>query len=202
MKTHKLAIEHLSKNDPLMARLAGRIKLKPAKKRKNHFRSLVTAIISQQLSTKVADVIIGRFLNLYGGKFPSPPAILKTNNKKLRAIGLSYQKISYIKNLAKAIETRNLEINKLKKLSDEEVIAELVKIKGIGRWTAEMFLIFSLGHLDIYSYGDLGLKNAVKRLYKIDPKYHTKKLAKLLDTWKPYRSVASRLLWKSLELKD
>ena len=200
MDKHKAALRHLAKQDPVMAGLIKRLKLEPLELRKNHFAALVRSIIAQQLSTKVARTLNKRFLELYGGKFPPAETIIGTAEKKLRGIGLSFQKVSYIKNLAAAVANGQINFKKLVRQSDEEIIAQLTRIKGIGRWTAEMFLIFSLGHMDVYSHADLGLKNAVKKLYNIDPKFHTRKLKKLLDTWAPYKSHASRLLWKSLDL--
>ena len=200
MNHHQKALRHLAKRDKVMAGLVKQIKLQPLAARKNHFQSLVTSIISQQLSVKAAATIEQRFVDLFKGRFPSSSEILKKSDRVLRKSGLSGSKISYIKNIAREVEQGRLNFKKLSKKSDEEIIAELTQIKGIGRWTAEMFLIFSLRHLDIYSQGDLGLKNAVTKLYKINPKFHTRKLQTILENWKPYRSVASRLLWKSLEL--
>lgn len=199
---HKKALKHLAKQDAVMAGLVRQINLPPAKKRQNHFRSLVSSIISQQLSTRVAEVIVGRLKSLYPRPFPSAQAILNTPNKKLRAIGLSYQKIAYIKNLASAVKEGEVDFKTLTKKSDEEIITELIKIKGIGLWTAEMFLIFSLSRPDVFSSGDLGLNKAVKKLYNINIKKHPKKTVKLLETWKPFRSLASRLLWQSLKIKS
>jgi DNA-3-methyladenine glycosylase II len=136
---------------------------------------------------------------IFGGKFPSFTTLIKTPEAKLRAVGLSGQKISYIKNLAKAVERGEVDFEKFKKMGDEEIIEHLTRVKGIGRWTAEMFLIFSMNRPDVFSHGDLGLKNAIKKLYKIDPKIHTKKLEKIINSWKPHRSLASRHLWASLK---
>lgn len=212
------SFRHLSKQDPVLARVIKSAKLRPLKPRKNHFKSLVVAIINQQLSTKAAETIEARFVSLFGGsfhkfrgrsgpswgegKFPKPAEILKVSNKKLRACGLSLRKISYIKYLAKAVEQKKIDFKKLQKATDEEIINTLTRFKGIGRWTAEMFLIFSLARPDVFSVGDLGLKNAIKKLYKIDAVKHKKKLIKLVDSWKPYRTAAARHLWASLKLKD
>jgi len=198
--SHKKSLLHLSKVDPIMAGVIKRAKVEPLRPRKNHFESLVVAIINQQLSGKAADTIEKRFRSLFGGKFPKPAQVLKLSDVKLRRAGLSFQKISYIKNIARAVERGSLDFRKMKNLDDEEIIVSLTKIKGIGRWTAEMFLMFSLARPNVFSLGDLGLRNGLKKMYKIDAKRHHKKLQKLLDLWHPHKTTASRHLWVSLRL--
>ncbi|MEK9178784.1 MAG: DNA-3-methyladenine glycosylase 2 family protein, partial [Patescibacteria group bacterium] len=119
-------------------------------------------------------------------------------DEKIRSAGISYQKISYIKDLAKKFQNKQIEFDKFDKLTDEKIIDELVSVRGIGRWTAEMFLIFGLGRPDVFSYGDLGLRRAIERLYKIQDLSEIEAI-RISEKWKPYRSVASRFLWKSLE---
>jgi len=161
------------------------------------YEGLIESIVSQQLSVKAADTIFARFLKLFKSKaFPKPKDILKMKDDKLRSAGISYQKISYIKSVATAFETKQIDHKIIKKLSDEEVILELTKIKGVGRWTAEMKLIFTLNRPDVFSLGDLGLRNAIKNLYGITDK---KEILKLSENWKPYRSTACWYLWRSLE---
>ncbi len=157
------------------------------------FEDLISSIVSQQLSTKAADTIWNRFTRLC----KTPEEILATPDNKIRACGISYSKIKYIKGIAEAIINQQLIIANLQNLPDEEVIVELTKLKGVGKWTAEMFLIFSLQRPDIFSLGDLGLRNAVAKHYKVD-RDDLKKIAKLSEKWQPYRSWASRYLWKSL----
>src|SRR3989338_6683337 len=200
MNFHKKALRHLSKNDKAMAGIIRQLKLKPLAPAKNHFQSLVVSIINQQLSGKAADTITRRFVGLFGKGFPRPEAILKLSYAKLRTAGLSFSKISYIKNITQALKNREIDFKKLKIATDEEIIQALTKLKGIGRWTAEMFLIFSLARPDVFSKGDLGLRNAVKKLYKIDAIKNKKKIDALKNLWKPHRSLASRHLWASLEL--
>lgn len=159
---------------------------------------LIDSIISQQLSGKAAATIFGRFKNLYSKGFPTPQQILKTPDDKIRACGISYSKISYIKGICKAIIDRTLNIKTITKFEDEEFIVELTKLKGVGRWTAEMILIFSLRRLDIFSTGDLGLRTAVSKLYKVD-RDDRQKIEKLAKKWSPFRSLASWYLWRSLE---
>ncbi len=185
-----------------MAGLIAQIELRPRRGKKgSRFQALVQSILSQQLSTKVADVIIARFINLYKPKkFPTPTDVLKTKDEKLRALGISYSKISYIKNLAEHIENKKLKLNTVHKLENEALIEHLVQVKGIGRWTAEMFMMFMLERPDVFSHGDLGLKNAIIRLYKLkDPT--PQKIERIAKKWSPYKTLASRYLWASLDNK-
>lgn len=165
----------------------GSCTIKPISKSK-YFEDLVDAICSQQLSGKAAKTIFGRFKNLLIKV--TPGNIISKTDQELRNCGLSWQKVSYIKDLAIKTANGELQIEKLDKLSDEKIIAELVKVKGIGKWTAEMFLMFSLARPDILPKDDLGINKALKSL-KIS--------AKDTDKWKPYRTVASWYLWRSLE---
>lgn len=160
------------------------------------FEELIESIISQQLSMKAADTIFARFKNLFGKKFPTPKQVLKMEDEKLRSCGMSFAKVSYVKSVANAFISDLIDIEKIKKQSDEEVIEELTQIKGVGRWTAEMILIFTLNRPDIFSIGDLGIRNAIRNLYGITDK---KEILKLSETWKPYRSTACWYLWRSLE---
>lgn len=160
------------------------------------YEELIESIISQQLSGKAADTIYKRFLSLFSNKFPSAKQILEADTKKLRSAGMSYSKASYIKNIAKAFKDKTLSIEKIEKLSDDDVKKELVKIKGIGNWTAEMTLIFTLKRQDVFSLGDAGLRRAIKNLYKIEK---IEDILKLAESWKPKRSYACWYLWRSLE---
>jgi len=161
------------------------------------FSELVESIISQQLSNKAASTIYNRFLALFkGNEFPTPEQLLKIDVEKLRGAGMSYSKANYIKNVAKAFKTGDLNIQKIKKMPDEEIIATLTKIKGVGKWTAEMILIFTLKREDVFSLGDAGLKKAVKNLYGITDE---KEILQLSESWKPNRSFACWYLWKFLD---
>lgn len=195
----KLSAEkHLSKVDPKFGELIKVVNLSVQRKsRRTHFEALVEAIVSQQLSVKAADTIFFRFVALFG-KFPKPEQILKMKESKLREVGLSYQKISYIKDLATKVLSKDLKLNTLSRLDNEAVITELVKVKGIGRWTAEMFLMFSLLRPDVFSSGDLGLRNAIIKLYKLKKPPTEKQLERITKKWSPHRTTASRYLWKSL----
>ena len=161
------------------------------------YEKLVENIIGQQLSGKAADTIYSRFLALFKhGKFPSLDELLKIDAEKLRSAGMSYSKANYIKNIAKAFKDGDLDIKKIIKMTDEEVIQTLTKIKGVGKWTAEMILIFTLKREDVFSLGDAGLRRAIKNLYNIEKDID---ILKLVEKWKPFRSHASWYLWRSLE---
>lgn len=162
-------------------------------------QQMIESIISQQLSIKAATTIYNRFLDLFKkSAFPTPDEILKIDTEKLRSAGMSYSKASYVKNIAKAFKEKQIVIEKIVKMSDEEVITELTKIKGVGKWTAEMILIFTLKREDVFSIGDAGLRRAIKNLYKLE---NEKDILKLTEKWKPKRSLASWYLWRSLENK-
>lgn len=164
------------------------------------FTDLVSSIVSQQLSTKAAATIWGRFEAIFSQKKVTPRKLLKVSNDIIRESGVSYSKIKYMKGLAELIVKKQLDLSKVYELPDEDVIVELTKVKGVGRWTAEMILMFSLSREDVFSLGDLGLRNAVAKLYGIN-RDDLKKIEKLSFKWKPYRTYASMYLWKSLDNK-
>jgi DNA-3-methyladenine glycosylase II len=194
------AQKHLKKVDPILSKIIGRVKLTERKAHKRYFESLCVAIINQQLSGKAAATIEKRFTSLFkGAGFPSPRQVLLKSDAKLRTAGLSFQKIGYIKSLAKLVDAGKINFRKFAKLSDEEIIEILTQVKGIGRWTAEMFLMFCLNRPDVFSHGDLGLKNAVKKWYKLDKDRHSKKYHQLINSWSPHRTAAARYLWASLD---
>ena len=171
-------------------------------KRKNdQFAVLVESIISQQLATKAAEAIFQRFKNLYP-KFPSATQILSTRKTRLRSVGLSEMKVEYLKDLAKHVQEGKLNMRLLSKMSDEDVIDHLTQVKGIGRWTAEMFLIFSLGRQDIFPVDDLGLRKGVQMVFSLPELPKPKDAEKLGERWRPYRSIATWYLWKSLKKFD
>lgn len=164
----------------------------------DYFVALCDEIVSQQLSGKVADVIFQRFKKLFPKEQISAKGVLQLTHEQLRKVGMSNAKTRYIKDLAEKVENKEVHLEKLAFLENEEVIAELTKIKGIGRWTAEMFLMFTLGREDIFSHGDLGLKNAMKKLYNLENP--TKEAVEMITIkWSPYRTYACRVLWRSLE---
>lgn len=196
-KSNSSAILHLSK-DPVMKTLISTYGELFFDWESDLYEDLIDSIISQQLSVKAAATISKRFKALYGETFPTPKEILAMPDDNIRECGISYSKIKYIKGIAEAIEKKEIDLEKLPKLRDEEVIAELTKLKGIGRWTAEMTLMFTLKRLDVFSMGDLGLRNAVSRLYHVD-RDDLEKIEKISKKWSPYRTIAARYLWKSLD---
>jgi DNA-3-methyladenine glycosylase II len=165
----------------------------------NYFQALCRSIIGQQLSVKAAATIHSRVQELFAGnQIPGPRAFLKLPLRRLRRAGLSRQKIKYMRSLAQFILRHQTEFSRLNRLADEEIITLLTQINGIGRWTAEMFLIFTLGREDVFSHGDLGLQNAIRKLYKLRQKPSLRKTMQLSQKWRPYRSIASLYLWASL----
>lgn len=169
------------------------------KKRKNICLYLCASIMSQQLSTKVADIIYKRFLGLYGDKEPTPQQIADTPFEKLRGIGLSNAKVSYVQNVARYALEHNMEDKKLYKMSNEEVMHFLLPIKGVGKWTVEMLLMFALAREDVFAVDDLGIQQGMCKLYKIDPtdkKAMKEKMLKIADKWSPYRTYACMLIWR------
>lgn len=202
-KIPSLHIEHLSKDKKLVPLLQT---LEPylLKKRKNVCLRLCASIMSQQLSTKVAEVIFKRFLELYGGDEPTPQQILDTPFDKLRGIGLSNAKVNYVQNVARYLMEHKADDKKLYKMSDEEVIDFLVPIKGVGRWTVEMLLMFTLGREDVFAVDDLGIQQAMTRIYKLDAadkKGMKEKMLKISAKWAPYRTYACFYLWKYKDTK-
>lgn len=173
-------------------------------KRKNIALRLIASIMSQQLSVKVATVIYARFLALYDGKEPTPRQIMDTPTPTLRAIGLSNAKVSYVHNVARFAVEEQLTDKKLEKMTDEEVIKYLTQIKGVGRWTVEMLLMFYLGREDVFAIDDWGLQQAMIKIYKLDntdKKAFREKLLKISGKWSPYRTYACRYLWAWKDMK-
>ena len=196
-------IEHLSKDKKLIP-LLQTAKPYELKKRKNVCLRLCASIMSQQLSTRVAEVIFKRFLELYGAKEPTPQQIIDTPFDKLRAIGLSNAKVNYVQNVAKYLLEHNADDKKLIKMSDEEVVAFLTPIKGVGKWTVEMLLMFTLGREDVFAVDDLGIQQAMAKVYKLDltdKKSLREKMLKISAKWSPYRTYACFYLWKYKEIK-
>lgn len=166
---------------------------------KDYFGKLAESIVSQQLSTKVADVIELRARTAIGGVW-EPSVVLSTDIEVLRSAGLSYGKVNYIRNIAEAFLDGTVTPDTLEGMDDHLVIEQLVKIKGVGVWTAEMFLMFTLARPDVFSVGDYGLRKAMSNLYGMDIKAKPAEFLEIAKSWQPNRTLASRVLWKSLEL--
>jgi DNA-3-methyladenine glycosylase II len=191
----------LLRRDPVLASLIrrhGPCGLAAAQ-RADHFSALVRAITGQQLSTKAATTIYGRMVALMPGGVPTPAGFACVTDEELRAAGMSRQKIAYLRDLCGKITAEVLDLTALDTLPDEEVINALVTVKGIGRWSAEMFLIFRLHRPDVLPVGDLGIVVAVQRAYRLRTRPKPDRLRKIGEAWRPYRSVASWYLWRSLD---
>jgi len=195
------AVNHLKKSDPVLAKLI--LEIGPCRyDRQNfgtHFDALCRSIIFQQLSGKAASTIRDRFLNLFDNRVPTPDALLAIPEDKLRAVGLSRQKTAYLRDLAGKVHTGELPLDHVDSLSDPEVIEHLVQVKGIGVWTAQMFLMFQLGRLDVLPDLDLGIRNAIKKAYRVRGVPTAKRIAKIGEPWRPYASIACWYLWRSLD---
>ena len=163
------------------------------------FEALVHAIMSQQLSTKAAATIARRFDELFGGRFPKPAQVLTKSDEELRSVGLSGMKTSFIKDLSRRVVDGSLRLKEFDGMSDDEVIESLTAVRGIGRWTAEMFLMFRLHRPDVLPVGDLGIVRAMQRAYRMRKEPSKERMTKIGEAWRPYRSVACWYLWASLD---
>jgi len=191
-------IPHIS-NDKKLKKIVEASQPHKLVKRKNICTYLCASIMSQQLSTKVADVIYKRFINLFEGKEPTPQQILETPFEKLKGIGLSNAKVNYVKNVAQFEIEFGMDAKKLGKMTNEEVIEYLIVIKGVGRWTIEMLLMFALGREDVFAVDDLGIQHSMIRLYKLDSSDKKKlkeEMLRLSARWSPYRTYACVHLWR------
>jgi DNA-3-methyladenine glycosylase II len=172
------------------------------RQRKDHLTALTGAIVSQQLSTKAAATIFGRFAALFpDGTITGAATIAEFDDATLRGVGLSGQKVSYLRDLSARIIDGRLNLDELEELEDDAVIERLTAVRGFGRWTAEMFLMFRLHRPDILPVGDLGIVTAVQKLYRLRKRPDAKRLMKIGEAWRPYRSVASWYLWQSLRME-
>jgi len=192
------------RRDPVLAPIIKAIGpcLLAERQRKDHLTALCNAIVSQQLSTKAAATIFGRFLALFPEQtIPGHAAITAVDDPTLRSVGLSGQKVGYLRDLCAKLGDGSLVMHELDRLDDEAVIERLVAVKGFGRWTAEMFLMFRLHRPDVLPVGDLGIVNAVQRVYRLRKRPDAKKIMKLGEAWRPYRSVACWYLWQSLQIE-
>jgi DNA-3-methyladenine glycosylase II len=197
----------LAKSDPTMAALmerVGKIDLATRLRRRSEERpadaygALLRAIVGQQLSTKAARTIYLRVLDLFGGITPSPEQLLEASEADLRGAGLSGRKVEYVRDLATHVLAGELELDRLGELGDEQAIEEIVAVRGLGRWTAEMFLLFHLERPDVISGGDLGIRKAIQIEYGLEEMPAPQQVVEISEPWSPHRSLASLYLWESL----
>jgi DNA-3-methyladenine glycosylase II len=193
----------LSRRDPVLRRVI--CDVGPARIdeywRRDAFAALIQTIVGQQISIHAAAAIHRRFKGIYGGVTPSARRLLATADEDLRAAGLSRAKVAYLRDLAERVSTRRLAVSRLEAMTDEEAIAALIEVKGIGIWTAEVFLIFRLGRLDVMPADDLGLLEAARQLYGMAARPTPDELRLFAERWRPYRSVASWFLWQGRRLQ-
>lgn len=164
----------------------------------NPFEALIDGIITQQISDSAGQAIALRFRQFFNGKFPTPQMILEYNEIELKSVGLSRMKSQYILDISQKVINGELNFKKFTKLEDEEIISELIKIRGIGRWTAEMYLIFGLGRKDIFPLGDLGLINGIKKIYSLNNP-DISDIKNISNKWKPYRTFGTWYIWKGVK---
>lgn len=195
---YQKARRHLARRDAVLQRLMSTIGPCTLRQNPNRFAALVRSIISQQISTKAAAAIAARLQETLGSAGITPNGILTLSAQKLRAAGLSAAKARSLRDLAEKVQSRALVLHALHRFSDEDVIASLVPVRGIGRWTAEMFLIFSLGRLDVLPVADWGLRVGVQRQYSLVEPPTKAHLVELAEPWRPYRSIATWYFWRSL----
>lgn len=199
MSVDDIIIKYLSQSDPRLGEVIGTVGRYSIQLRKDPFQSLVESIIYQQLAGSAASIIYGRFIKYYNNSPPLPEQILSTPDAVLKSsIGLSNKKIEYIKDLSARITDRTLDLVILCEKTDEEIITQLIQVKGIGRWTAEMFLIFCLGRLDVLPVTDLGIRKAMQKIYALSELPKPSEMLTISQPWRPYRSVATWYLWKSV----
>ena len=199
-----IAIRHLRRADPVLARIIDRVgpcTLQP-REEGTHFDEILRAIVYQQLSGKAAATIHRRILALYGDRPPTPAELLATPDEPLRAAGLSRQKLGYLRDLATRASDGEVPFDRLHELADAEIIEALTRVKGVGRWTVQMFLMFKLGRPDVLPDLDLGIQNAIQRAYGLRNRPTPKQVLELGACWSPHATIASWYLWRSLELPD
>jgi DNA-3-methyladenine glycosylase II len=196
----KRAIEHLKRSDPVMAKIIRRVGKIPPRWREPSFETMVRSIAFQQLNGKAALTIFNRLVTAAGGKL-TPDSILRLSETEMRACGLSKQKLSYIRDLAAKTKSGDVDFTVLPKMSDAEVIDHLTRVKGIGEWSAQMFLMFALRRPNVLACGDFGVQAAIRKHYNKRKHPKPKDVAKIGKPWSPYASLACLYLWRSMDVK-
>ncbi len=193
--------EHLSAQDPILkAIIANTPQFKKVDWQQDVYLALLESIVSQQISVKAADTIFARFRDLFPDQYPEAEALLAKTEEELRSAGLSFQKIGYLKNVAAFNLEKGMTYQQLDSLTDDEIVAYLTPIKGVGRWTVEMLLIFVMGRQDVFPIDDLVVRQRMVKAYSVTEtgKELYKKLHEIAENWRPYRSIASRYMWRWL----
>lgn len=193
---------HFQHNDPKLHAYVDKVESITLTPSRDFFASLCSDIIGQQLSGKAADTIYGRFETLFPKKTPTAQRMLKLPDEKLRSAGISGAKTRSLKDLATHVVQKKVDLSKFPNMTDDEIKTTLIQVKGIGPWTAEMFLMFSLAREDVFSFGDLGLKKAIQRVYGFKKHPTEKQMIKLSKKWQPYRTYAARILWNILDAPE
>jgi DNA-3-methyladenine glycosylase II len=197
-------LAHLRRSDPVLAEVIAAVGRLPDARdgrpeRDDHYGALVRAIVGQQLSVSAARAIYGRLTERFGGRPPTPQEILADEPEELRAAaGLSRAKVGFLRSLAEHVLSDELQLERLDELDDDAVMAELVAVKGLGDWTAHMFLMFHLERPDVLPVGDLGIRRAIERAYRLDELPDAARIEAIAAPWRPYRTLACRYLWRSL----
>ena len=194
---NKTAIKHLCKDKILQQIIETATKKVKTSLALDVYHFLLESIVSQQLSIKVADIIFNRFLDLFPERYPDPKALLLYEDEVLRSVGLSYRKASYLKNVAAFALKNNMDFEFLQQKTDDEIIDYLIKIKGVGRWTIQMILMFPMDRPDVFPVDDLGIQNNMKEIYglKSEKKVLKEELIAIAENWKPHRTLASKYIW-------
>lgn len=195
----KAALTHLKKKDPVLKEVIRQVGPFTHRTNRNRFNMLVVSILSQQISVAAARTIRQRFLNLLNARTFRAESIAGLDVDTLRSVGISRQKAGYILDLARKTVDGTVHFRNFSRMSNDEIIADLTQVKGIGVWTAQMFLMFSLGRLDVFPVDDLGLQNAMKKIYSLPADCPKKKLVEIAETWSPYETIASWYCWQSLD---
>ena len=204
MASYRTSINYLKRVDPVLARViesVGPCRLRLATEG-THFQALTRSIVFQQLSGKAAATILSRVSALFPESVPTPDGVIRITDEQFRTAGLSRQKIGYLRDLAAKVSSGDLPLDTVESMGDDDLIAHLVQVKGIGRWTAQMFLMFRLGRPDVLPELDLGVQNAIQRAYGLKKRPTPKDVLRIGEKWRPYASTASWYLWRSLENGD
>jgi len=197
---HNIALRHLSHADKRMEKLIDKFGPPNFNLMNNYYESLIRSIVYQQLSGKAASIIYERFLDLFVFDiYPKPKDVLEVSIETLRSSGLSYQKVNYIRDLSEKWQDGTMNLTDIDSMTDEEISSELIKVKGIGQWTADMFLMFTLGRPDVFPFGDLGIQKGVMIITNMNRLPTQKEMERKTKKWQPYRTVAAWYLWKLVD---